>query len=49
MELLECIASWNIDFLRSGGMPATRKMITEQLGTDGKTYRREISKLKKRG
>lgn len=49
MELLECIASWNIDFIRSGGMPATRKMITEQLGMDGKTYRKEIAKLKKEG
>lgn len=49
MELLECIASWNIDFIRSGGMPATRKMITEQLGMDGKTYRKEIDKLKKEG
>ena len=49
MELLECIASWDIDFIRSGGMPATRKMITEQLGMDGKTYRKEIAKLKKEG
>lgn len=49
MELLEFIASWDIDFLRSGGMPATRKMITEQLGTDGKTYRKGIAKLKKEG
>lgn len=48
-ELLECIASWELDYIVSGGMPATRKAITEQLGTDGKTYRKEIAKLKKEG
>lgn len=49
MELLEFIASWELDYIRSCGMPATRKMITKQLGIDGKTYRKEIAKLKKEG
>ena len=49
MELLEFIASWQLDYIVSGGMPVTRKMITEQLGMDGKTYRKEIAKLKKEG
>lgn len=49
MGLLECIANWELDYMRSFGMPATRKMITEQLGMDGKTYRKEIAKLKKEG
>ena len=49
MELLECIASWELDYLRSCGMPATRELITRQLGMDGKTYRKEIAKLKKEG
>lgn len=48
-ELLEFIASWELDYIRSGGMPVTRKVITEQLGTDGKTYRKEIARLKKEG
>ena len=48
-ELLECIASWELDYIRSCGMPATRKLITKQLGMDGKTYRKEIAKLKKEG
>ena len=49
MELLECIASWELDYIRSFGMPATRELITKQLGMDGKTYRKEIAKLKKEG
>ena len=49
MELLECIANWELDYMRSFGMPATRELITKQLGTDGKTYRKEIAKLKKEG
>lgn len=48
-ELLEFIASWELDYIWSGGMPVTRKAITEQLGTDGKTYRKEIARLKKEG
>lgn len=48
-ELLECIASWELDYIRSCGMPATRKLITKQLGMDGKTYRKGIAKLKKEG
>lgn len=49
MELLEFIANWNLDYVRSGGMPATKMLITEKLGMDGKTYRKEIAKLKKAG
>ena len=49
MELLEFIASWDLDYIVSGGMPATRMLITERLGMDGKTYRKEIGKLKKEG
>ena len=49
MELLECIAKWKLDYMRSGGMPATKMLITKQLGMDGKTYRKEIAKLKKEG
>lgn len=49
MELLECIADWELDYIISGGMPATREVITKQLGMDGKTYRKEIAKLKKEG
>ena len=49
MELLEFIANWNLDYVRSGGMPATKMLITEKLGMDGKTYRKEIAKLKKEG
>lgn len=48
-ELLECIASWELDYIVSCGMPATRMLITERLGMDGKTYRKEIAKLKKEG
>lgn len=48
-ELLECIASWELDYIVSCGMPATRMLITERLGMDGKTYRKEIAKLKKDG
>ena len=49
MELLECIADWELDYMRSFGMPATKMLITKQLGIDGKTYRKEIAKLKKEG
>ena len=49
MELLECIANWELDYMRSFGMPATRELITKQLEMDGKTYRKEIAKLKKEG
>lgn len=48
-ELLEFIASWELDYIVSGGLPATRMIITEHIGTDGKTYRKEIRKLKKEG
>lgn len=49
MELLECIANWELDYMRSFGMPATKMLITKQLEMDGKTYRKEIAKLKKEG
>lgn len=49
MELLECIASWELDYMRSFGMPAIKKLITKQLEMDDKTYRKEIAKLKKEG
>lgn len=49
MELLECIASWELDYMRSFGMPAKKKLITKQLEMDDKTYRKEIAKLKKEG
>lgn len=49
MELLKCIANWELDYMRSFGMPATKMLITKQLGIDGKTYRKEIAKLKKEG
>lgn len=49
MELLECIADWELDYMRSFGMPATKMLITKQLGINGKTYRKEIAKLKKEG
>lgn len=49
MELLEFIASWGLDYIVSGGMPVTRMIITEHIGMDGKTYRKEIRKLKKEG
>lgn len=49
MELLECIANWELDYMRAFGMPATRELITRQLEIDGKTYRKEIAKLKKEG
>lgn len=49
MELLECIANWELDYMRSFGMPATKMLITKQLGIDGKMYRKEIAKLKKEG
>lgn len=49
MELLECIANWELDYMRSFGMPVTKMLITKQLGIDGKTYRKEIAKLKKEG
>ena len=29
MELLEFIADWNLDYIVSGGMPATRMLITK--------------------
>lgn len=48
-ELLEFIADWELDYIVSGGMPVTRMLITERLGMDGKTYRKEIGKLKKEG
>lgn len=49
MELLECIASWKLDYMRSFGMPAIKNLITKQLKMDDKTYRKEIAKLKKEG
>ncbi|WP_423983905.1 hypothetical protein [Granulicatella adiacens] len=49
MELLECIASWELDYMRSFGMPAIKNLITKQLKMDDKTYRKEITKLKKEG
>lgn len=49
MELLKCIADWELDYIRSGGTAITREVITQQLGMDGKTYRKEIAKLKKEG
>ena len=48
-ELLEFIASWTLDYTKSGGEAITREVITQQLGMDGKTYRKEIAKLKKEG
>ena len=49
MGLLECIASWEFDYMRSFGMPAIKNLITKQLEMDEKTYRKEIAKLKKEG
>lgn len=49
MELLGCIASWELDYMRSFGMPAIKNLITKQLKMDDKTYRKEIAKLKKEG
>lgn len=49
MELLEFIANWELDYIVSAGMPATKMLITKRLGMDGKTYRKEIAKLKKEG
>ncbi|WP_423984000.1 hypothetical protein [Granulicatella adiacens] len=49
MELLEYIASWTLDYIVSQGMPATKMLITSALKMDGKTYRKEIAKLKKEG
>ena len=47
--MLEFIASWELDYIVSGGIPVTRMIITEHTGMDGKTYRKEIRKLKKEG
>lgn len=49
MELLDYIAGWELDYIISRGMPATKMLITTVLEMDDKTYRKEINKLKKKG